>query len=261
MAYVISVINQKGGVGKTTTAAAVAAGLEERGAKSLLVDLDAQCNLSYTVGADTSGATVLGVLLKEVSAADAIQRNEDENHLYSVDIIAGSKSLAGADRFITETGKEYRLKEALDTIADRYEYIIIDTPPALGILTVNALTASDSVIIPIQADVFSLNGVSQLMETMEPVKKYCNPKLTVEGLLLTRFSSRSVLSKEIAEMAADMAEKMGTKLFKAKIREAVAVREAQISRQTLNDYAPGAKVTLDYKELVWEIMRERCTHE
>lgn len=245
----IAVINQKGGVGKSTTAATVAAGLSLKGYKTLSIDLDAQANLTYTAGAKTTGATALGVLTGEAKAENAIQNTD------SGDIIAANKALAGADAFIADTGKEYRLKEALEPIRGEYDYIIIDTPPALGILTINALTACDSVIIPAQADIYSLQGIEQLAETMKPVKKYCNPALKIEGILLTRYSPRSVLSREVAELAEQLAARLGTKVFKATIREAIAVKEAQISQQTLYQYAPKAKVTEDYTALIEELIR------
>lgn len=248
MTKCIAIINQKGGVGKSTTAEALVAGLTLKGYKCLAIDLDAQGNLSYTSGASTDGATALGVLTGEVKIEGAIQ------HLPSGDIIAANKALAGADAFIKDTGKEYKLKEALENIAGEYQYIIIDTPPALGILTVNALTACDSVIIPAQADIYSLQGIEQLAETMKPVKKYCNPNLSIEGILLTRYSPRSVLSREVAELAEQLANKLGTKLFKTTIREAVAVKEAQISQQSLFDYAPKAKVTEDYRAFIKELL-------
>lgn len=250
MSRVYAVINQKGGVGKSTTAATLAAGLSLKGYRTLSIDLDAQGNLSYTAGAKTNGATALGVLTGEVSVADAIQKTQ------SGDIIAASKALAGADAFITDTGKEYKLKEALEAVQADYDYIVIDTPPALGILTVNALTACNSVIIPAQADIYSLQGIEQLADTIKPVKKYCNPSLKIEGILLTRYSSRSVLSREIAELAEQLAAKLGTKLFKTTIREAIAVKEAQISQKTLYGYAPKAKATEDYTSFIEELLRE-----
>jgi len=246
----IAIINQKGGVGKSTTAAQLASGLSLKGYRTLSIDLDAQGNLTYSFGASTDGATALGVLTGEVKTADAIQHTEQG------DIIPANKALSGADAFISDTGKEYRLKEALELISGQYDYCIIDTPPALGILTVNALTACDSVVIPAQADIYSLQGIEQLAETIKPVKKYCNPALTIEGILLTRYSPRSVLSRDIADLAGQLAEKLGTKLFTATIREAVAVKEAQINQQSLYTYAPKAKVTEDYTAFVAEIIGE-----
>lgn len=245
---VISVINQKGGVGKSTTVGALAAGLSLRGYKTLAVDLDAQCNLTYSYAAEHCKATALDVLTGDAAAVDAICSTENG------DIIPSDYALSGADTFITETGKEYKLKEALEPLSGKYDYIIIDTPPALGILTVNALTASDTVIIPAQADIYSLQGIEQLSKTISPVKRYCNPGLTISGILLTRYNGRAVLSREVSELAADIAEKLHTKLFTARIREGIAVKEAQISQQNLYNYAPQAKVTADYSNFIDEFM-------
>jgi len=245
---ILAIINQKGGVGKSTTAEALLYGLSLKGFSCLAIDLDAQGNLTYTTGARTDGATALGVLAGEVKAKDAIQQT------ISGDIIPASKALAGADAFIKETGKEYRLKEALEDIAGLYDYIIVDTPPALGILTINALTACDSVVIPAQADIYSLQGIEQLAETIKPVRKYTNPKLQIAGILLTRYSPRSILSREVAELAGQLAERLGTKLFTATIREAIAVKEAQISQRPLFEYAPTANVTEDYRAFINELL-------
>lgn len=246
---IIAVINQKGGVGKSTTAEALTAGLLLKGYTCLAIDLDAQGNLSYTAGAKTEGVpTVLEVLTGEAKAREAIQ------HLQGGDVIAANKALAGADAFINSTGKEYKLKEALEELQGEYQYIIIDTPPALGILTVNALTACHSIIIPAQADIYSLQGIEKLAETIKPVKKYCNPSIFIEGILLTRYSPRSVLSREVAEIAGKLADKLGTKVFKTTIREAIAVKEAQISQQSLFDYAPKAKVAEDYRAFIEELL-------
>lgn len=146
------------------------------------------------------------------------------------------------------------MKEALEPLKQQYDYIIIDTPPALGILTVNALTACDTVIIPAQADVFSLHGIEQLNETIKPVRTYCNPSLTISGILLTRFNARSILANEVKEHAERLAQRMNTKVFTTTIREAVAIKEAQITRQPIFDYAPAAKVTADYKRFIDEFL-------
>lgn len=246
---IYAIINQKGGVGKSTTAEALSAGLTLKGFKCLSIDLDAQGNMTYTVNAKTDGATVLGVLMGEVKISDAIQHTENLG-----DIIVSSKALSGADGFITTTGKEYRLKEALESIRDMYDYIIIDTPPALGILTINALTACNSVIIPAQAEIYSLQGIEQLSETMKPVKKYCNPSLSIKGILLTRYSQRAVLSREVAEITKQLAAKLGTKIFNTAIRENISVKEAQISQKSLFEYAPNSNAAKDYTSFIEELL-------
>lgn len=248
---ILAVANQKGGAGKTTTADALAAGLSLKGFRVLVVDLDPQGNLSYTAQANPAEPSALDVLTGEATAAEAVQ------HTPAGDIIASSPSLAGADAFITQTGKEYRLKEALASIGPGYDYIIIDTPPALGILTVNALTASDRIIVPAQADIFSLQGISQLAETVGPVKKYCNPGLVIDGILLTRYSPRAVLSRDAADLARQLAQQLGTRVYESTIRDGIAVKEAQISRQSLFTYAPKSKAAQDYLQFIDEFIAER----
>ena len=249
MSKAIAVINQKGGVGKSTTALAIGAGLSLKGYSVLFIDLDAQGNLSYTLGADTKGYNAMGVLERPETAKEEIQ------HTPQGDIIASSPKLAGADKLLEETGKEYRLKEALDSLQGAYDYIIVDTPPALGILTINALTACTGAIIPAQADIYSLQGIGQLNSTIETVKKYCNPSLSIMGIVLTRFNGRSIIRREVAEMLERTAEQLHTKLYTSKIRECTALVEAQATKQNIYSYAPRSNATADYKALVDEILR------
>lgn len=255
---IIAVINQKGGVGKSTTAHALIAGLTFKGFKVLGVDLDAQRNLTHTSGASSTAKgenepapiTARDVLYNGTPAEDAIQ------HTQSGDIIASHRGLAGADSLITDTGKEYRLRESLEPLQARYDYIIIDTPPALGILTVNALTACNRIVIPAQADIYSLQGIGQLTDTIQPVKKYCNPGLQIAGILLTRYSPRAVLNRQLAELVNQIAQSLGTRVFKTTIRDAVAIREAQATQQSIFTYAPRAKVTADYIAFIDELIAE-----
>lgn len=245
----IAIINQKGGVGKSTTAQALTAGLTLKGFKVLVIDLDPQTNTSFTMGASGEGATVLGVLLKEVTAETAVQSTK-----YG-DIIAGTERLAGADSFITDTGKEYQLKEAISPLRAVYDYIIIDTPPALGILTVNALTASDSVIIPAQAEVYSLQGIGKLSEAIKAVKKYCNPDLSIEGILFTRYNTRSTFNQELSELTAKLAENLNTRVFDTQIRESIAIKKAQATQTSIFDYDPKGNAAADYMNLIGEITK------
>jgi chromosome partitioning protein len=245
-----SIINQKGGVGKSTTALAIGAGLSLKGYSVLYVDLDAQGNLSYTMGASTQGYNAMGVLQRPDTARSEVQ------HLEQGDIIASSPALAGADAVITETGKEYRLKEALEGLSGDYDYCIIDTPPALGILTVNALTACGGVIIPAQADIYSLQGISQLNNTLRTVKRYCNPVLSIMGIVLTRYNGRAIIRREVAEMLEQTARGLNTKLYKSRIRECTALVEAQATKQNIYSYAPRSNAAADYKALVAEILGE-----
>lgn len=245
----MAVVNQKGGVGKSTTAAALSGGLCLCGRRVLAVDLDAQGNLSHTLRArPCPGKSVLEVLLGMVSAREAVQATA------SGDLLPASKGLSGADAFLSETGKEYRLREALEPLSGLYDYCVIDSPPALGIATVNALTAADVAIVPAQADIYSLQGVEQLAATVETVRRYCNPGLRVDGILLTRYSPRSVLSREVRELMERLAQRLGTRLYRASIREAIAVKEAQISRENLFTYAPDSNVAKDYRAFLQEAL-------
>jgi len=245
---IISIINQKGGVGKSTTAHALGSGMAMAGKRVLFVDLDGQCNLSQTLNIDNPKYSVLDVMLGRAAAKDAIAVCEYGHAL------AASPSLATADTLITEVGKEFRLKEALDTVHSNYDFIILDTPPALGILTVNALTASTGVIIPAQADIYSLQGIEQLAGTIDVVKKYTNPNLKIKGILLTRYNSRTVLTRDIGDIIRYKAEELGAVLYSAAIRESVAIKEAQVSRTSILSYAPKSNAAEDYKQFLKEVL-------
>lgn len=248
---ILAVINQKGGVGKSTTALTIGAGIRLKGYSVLYIDLDAQGNLSYTMDANIQNYNAMGILLDPSKIKSEIQ------HTSQGDILASSPALAGVDAVITETGKEYKLKEALENISEMYDYCIIDTPPALGILTVNALTACDGVIIPAQADIYSLHGINQLDNTLQTVKKYCNPSLNIMGIVLTRYNGRSIIRREVAEMLENTAQNLNTKLYKAKIRECTALVEAQATKKNIFSYAPKSNAAIDYELLVNEILEDK----
>lgn len=248
---VISIINQKGGVGKSTTANAIGAGLYDKGYKVLYIDIDAQGNLSYSMNANNKPLTSLEVLTGTATAQEATIATPKGN------LIPASPNLASADTMLTDTGKEYRLKEALEPLKDDYDYILIDTPPSLGVLTVNALTASTSVLIPAQADIFSLQGIGQLNQTIQVIKKYCNKDLKIKGLLVTRYNSRTNLTKDITELLEDTAKLLNTKVYKAKIRECIALKEAQAVREDIYTYSPKSNASNDYRALVSEILEEK----
>lgn len=248
MGQVISINNQKGGVAKTTTAQALGQGLSLEGFKVLLVDLDPQGNLSFSVGANTDNNTMYEVLRGQVAAADTIQSVGNE------DIIPSSILLSGADLEFTQTGREYLLKDTLAPLVNKYDFIIIDTPPTLGILTINSLTAANKTIIPIGSDIYSLQGLGQLNDTIQRVRKYVNPGLIIEGILLTRYNSRTILSSELKETAKDVANKLETRLFNTTIRESVAIREAQAQQVNMFEYAPNNNAIKDYKAFVKELL-------
>lgn len=252
----VAITQQKGGTGKTTTAAAIGAGLIRQGKRVLFVDLDPQGNLSFILGADQSKATARDVLIDKAPAADSIQPiNTDEIPGISGKgaIIPGSAFLSGADATITGNRREYILAEALNPLARKYDYCIIDTPPALGILTVNALTAANSVIIPCLADVFSIQATGQIAETINGIRANCNPGLKIAGLLLTRYTARQNLTKDTAEILEDAARQMGTRLFNTRIRESVSIREAQAMGQDVFSYNPHSNGATDYNKLIEEL--------
>ncbi len=169
-------------------------------------------------------------------------------------VVPASRLNGKADDLMSSVGKDYRLRKALAAVADDYDFAILDTPPALGTLTVNALTASDWVVIPAQADAYSLDGVTDLAATIEAIREYTNPDLKIAGILLTRYNPRTSISRIIHEDAEAMAAELDTKVFRAWIREATVIKEAQAVKQPLFEYAPSAKVAYDYRFFIEELM-------
>lgn len=246
-AHVCIITNNKGGVGKSTTADALADGLVVHKYKTLLIDLDPQGSLS--TGVDLSKPTSYDVMTKQIGIMAAIQQRKGR-----ADILSASKSLAKLHAELVDTGKEYRFREVLSPSLQHYDYIIIDTPPALGILTITALTASHSLIIPAQADIFSLQGIGQLMESVDAIRAYTNPGIKLMGVLLTRHNVRAILTRDMSDIAQQTADKIGTFLYKTVIREAVAVKEAQACRESIYSYAPNSNPSIDYMKFVIEFI-------
>jgi len=249
VAHISAICNQKGGVGKSTTAEALAEGLTRKNKKTLLIDVDPQGSTSLTAGAALNKYTIYEVFTKQADALQVIQQRPGR-----ADIIPASKNLARLDVELTATGKEYRLRERISPLLNLYEYIIIDTPPALSIITVNALTAANSIIIPAQADIYSLYGIDQLCDTVEAIRTYTNPGLTLAGVLLTRHTPRSILSRDMAETAAETAARVGTFLYNTVIRETITVKEAQARQQSIYEYAPKSNAAADYEAFVTEYL-------
>ena len=253
MAKIIAIANQKGGVAKTTTTAALADGLARRHYKVLVIDMDPQGNLSDSLGCDEQQPTVYDMLKGDLSPSKVIQR------LNGFDIIPANIMLAGAEQeLLAQIGKEQRLKEQISMIVAQYDYIIIDTPPALGILTINAFTAADEIIIPTQAGIFAATGITQLYETIKSVQKYCNPKVQIVGVLMTRYNQRTNNNKEMKELTDKIAEYMDVPMFKTTIRSSVVVEEAQARKVNLHAYKGNSKVADDYDKVVQEyLLKER----
>lgn len=250
MGDIYCIASQKGGNAKTTTALAMAAGFASKGKKTLLIDLDPQGNATFATGARSDGPTSRDLLTGKTKAKDAVQQT------HTGALIAASPWLAGADMDFNGKGADKLLQRALEPIRGQYDYIIIDTPPALGILTINALTAADKLIITAQADVFSLQGIDGLAKTIEPIKERTNPRLEISGILLTRYNARSILTRDVTKLAEQLAKRIGTTLFNTKIREGIAVKESQISQQSLFSYAQKSNPALDYMDFISELERK-----
>lgn len=250
MGKVITVINQKGGVGKTTTALSFGVGLGLKKKKVLIVDLDPQTNLSFIFNAGTTKPSIYDVFFNKTNIVDTIHKSKN------YDFITSHSDLSLADTTITKTGKEYILSEALETIKDQYDYIILDTPPALGILTINSLTASDCCIITSQADIFSLQGIGQLADTIKAIKKYCNSKLIIAGILITRYNSRTILSKDMTFNLESIAKNINTKVYNTKIRECIAIKESQAMQTDIFTYSKGSNASKDYNAFIKEFMTD-----
>ena len=232
----IAVANQKGGTAKTTTAAAIIAGAAEKGIKVLGVDADPQGSLTYTMGADASKPGVFDWMKGKPAA---IQRTAQG------DIIPGSLALATVDK----SSSSLQLRSAIATVKG-YDLVVIDCSPGLGALMMNCLAAATEVLIPLQADMLSLQGLYQLHQSIEQVRAALNPSLTVCGVVLTRYNGRSIVSRDMAAIIGEKCAALHLPYINTPIREGVAVREAQIVQQSIYQYAPKSKPAQDYLALL-----------
>ena len=248
---IVSISNIKGGVGKTTTAAVLAAGLAEKGYRVLLIDSDPQTNLTMCfLQEQTDELSSLYDIYGDGESIDDVKVPVRDN----MDLVIGDFELCNADMQFTKAGRLKMLKKAIKSIGTEYDFIVIDTPPNLGILSLNAFIASNYVLVPMTVDSFSLKGVRLLKETLGDVKDETEKELPVAGILLTRYNSRTNVSKLLEKSLNSAATLLDTELFKSRTRQAVVVQESQIAKEDLFSYSPNAKVAEDYKGFIDEFL-------
>ncbi len=227
-------------MGKTTTCAAFTGIFRSRGKSVLAIDMDPQGNLSFSLGTEDRGYTIHDVMNGSCDIRDAIKTT------HICDVITSNILLSGTELELKTERREFILREVLKTVKKDYDYIIIDTPPALSVLTINAYTAADDLIIPMTPEILSLQGIAQLRETILAVKKYYNKKLDIRGILLTKYVPKQKLASEVAEMVQIVANQLGTTVLETTIAVSVAVAEAPAHQEVITTYSPGCKAARDY---------------
>ncbi len=250
---VIAVVNQKGGVGKTTTAINLGAALALAGHQTLLIDVDPQANstggLGFRTAADSGRATVYDVMLGNVPVQEAIMMTE----VAYLSLIPGTRNMIGANlELVSAERRETRLRDALAPLRNEYPFILLDCPPALDLLTLNALVAADTLLVPMQAEYFALEGVSELVATLERVVDSFNPGLSIEGVLLTMFDDRTILSQQVRD---NLSAYFGEKLLKTSIPRSIRLAEAPSHGKPVLLYDPKSRGAEAYRELATEILK------
>lgn len=249
---IISVANIKGGVGKTSVCSVAAAGLAEKGYKVLLIDSDPQTNLTMCFLSEQSEELPsLYYVYNQTRKIDEVKIAINDR----VDLVPGDFSLCNADMQFVSVGRLKILKRAIESIKPAYDFVMIDTPPNLGILSLNAFIASDCLIVPMAADSFSLKGIRLLKQTLDDVSEEMGRSLSVAGILLTRYNCRTNVSKVLENSINAAAELLDTTVFLNRIRQAVVVQESQLAKADLFTYVPNAPVTGDYRGFVDELLR------
>lgn len=250
MGRIISIANQKGGVGKTTTAINLSTVLAKRNKKTLLIDMDPQGNATSGIGIEKNlEKSTYNLLIEEDQIEEVILKTDIKN----LDICPSTINLAGAEvELVSMMSREMRLKEKLESIKDNYDYILIDCPPSLGLITLNAFTASNSVLIPVQCEYYALEGLGQLLNTVKLVKKHLNKDLEIEGALLTMFDTRTNLSKQVVD---EVKRYFGDKVYKTVIPRNVKLSEAPSYGMPITVYDPRSKGAKCYDKLGKEVIK------
>jgi chromosome partitioning protein len=251
VAKVIAISNQKGGVGKTTTAINLSASLASLGSRVLLVDADPQGNSTSGIGVEKKAglATLYDAMVGTKPVMDAVHPTNYAN----LELLPSDKNLVGANLDLVDVeAREFRLKKALDGARDRYDYILIDCPPALDLLTINGLVAADSVLVPIQCEFFALEGISQLMETIDAIKESFAHSLEIEGILLTMYDDRTNLARQVAD---DLKEFFTDQVFQTVIPRSIRLAEAPSYGKPILAYDPRSRGAESYMELAKEMIR------
>ncbi|HPE38559.1 MAG TPA: ParA family protein [Bacillota bacterium] len=251
MAYVISVVNQKGGVGKTTTTVNLGAYIAENRKRVLIIDLDPQGNSTSGFGVDKSQIenSVYDLLVNETPIKDVIQ----STNVKRVDLCPTNINLAGAEvELVSAMSRETILQRALGTVLDQYDYVLIDCPPSLGLLTINSLTASNGILVPIQGEYYALEGLTQLVDTINLVKKRLNPGIGILGVVITMFDGRTQLTRQVVE---EVQKYFGDKVFKTLIPRNVRLAEAPSHGMTISEYDAKSKGGKAYCALAKEVIQ------
>ena len=250
MGRIIAIANQKGGVGKTTTAINLSACLAEKGQKVLAIDMDPQGNMSSGLGLDKNSVekTIYDLIIGESEVEEVLQKNALEN----LDILPANVDLSSAEiELIGIDEKEYIVKKAIEKIKDAYDYVIIDCPPSLSMLTINAMTTADSVLVPIQCEYYALEGLSQLIHTVELVKERLNPVLEIEGVVFTMYDARTNLSLQVVENVKDNLQQ---NIYKTIIPRNIRLAEAPSYGMPINQYDAKSAGADSYRRLADEVM-------
>lgn len=247
MAKVISISNHKGGVGKTTSSLNIGAGLAIENKKVLLIDLDPQANLTQSLGIEESEKTIYGALREHYPLTPL----EINDNLF---LVPSTLDLSGAEvELSAEAGREYILKELIEQVQGDYDYVIIDTPPSLGLLTINAFTASNQILIPLQAQYLALQGLSKLLEVIEKIQKRLNKDLEIGGVFITQYDKRKILNRNVVETVENYFD---DKLFKTKIRDNIALAEAPTQGKDIFEYNSKSNGAEDYAQLILELLNK-----